>query len=538
MCASSAAPSAGWRLITRELGRAQRPGLAQDRVRHLQLADVVQQRGDGETAQARAAQAELLADLHGELRDAPGVLARRGVLDGEARQQARHPGAEQRLLLGDDVVDVDLRVQRARRRGAREVAHERRHDDDERAQLEHVPGPEADRPDRAQQVGRDGDGEPHEACRDGQVADAARELERAQRAQREHAVDQRVEPDDPPDQRAAARRGRPGRPRGRAGRAPPNASDRRDDADLQQHEVADVAELARPREQRGQDHGSAERHGERARDADRGGVLGLDQEAGRRQAVHREQRGDDREARADGGRAAVVPAHADDAEHHGQGGAHERRRRDGVEMHVRDGEGVAVVRQRAERHDRRQPDGDGSAGRGGEACDGSCARISAPAGCALEPRGRCGTRVHSREAYYDEGSLADGGRHGVHLGVRDRRPPRQDRRSDLRRGARRRALGGSGRTGGVRDPGDDGSRAGRRGDLHDGDARHAADRARRRARDRLHELGVRLRRRHLRRQRGARQAVARHRAGRRRGARDARRPAATRSTASARATRG
>ena len=48
---------------------------------------------------------------------------------------------------------------------------------------------------------------------------------------------------------------------------------------------------------------------------------------------------------------------------------------------------------------------------------------------------------------------------------------------------------------------------------------------------------VRLRRRHLRRQRGARQAVARHRPGRRRGARDARDAAATRSTASARATR-
>ena len=58
------------------------------------------------------------------------------------------------------------------------------------------------------------------------------------------------------------------------------------------------------------------------------------------------------------------------------------------------------------------------------------------------------------------------------------------------------------------------------------DARRPADRARRRARDRLHELRVRLRRRHLRRQRGARQAVARHRAGRRRGASRRARPTA------------
>ena len=86
-----------------ELRRRQRAGLAQDLVRHLQLADVVQQRGDRQAAQARAAQAELLADLDGELRDAARVLARRGVLDREAREQARHPGAEQRLLLGHDV---------------------------------------------------------------------------------------------------------------------------------------------------------------------------------------------------------------------------------------------------------------------------------------------------------------------------------------------------------------------------------------------------------------------------------------------------
>ncbi len=128
------------------------------------------------------------------------------------------PGAEQRLLLGDDVLDVDLRAQGARRRGAREIAHERRHDDDEGAQLEHVAGPEADRPDRAQQVRRHGDGEPHEPCRDRQVADAARELERAQRTQGQQAVDQRVDRRRSTTRAGSARRGRSGSPRGRAAR--------------------------------------------------------------------------------------------------------------------------------------------------------------------------------------------------------------------------------------------------------------------------------------------------------------------------------
>ena len=68
---------------------------------------------------------------------------------------------------------------------------------------------------------------------------------------------------------------------------------------------------------------------------------------------------------------------------------------------------------------------------------GSCAAIGT-AGAPLEPvRDARRVSIHSRGAYFDEGSLADGGRHGVHLGIRDRRPPRQGRRPDLRRGARR-----------------------------------------------------------------------------------------------------
>ena len=89
-------------------------------VGHLQLADVVQQRGDREGAQPLAAQTELPADLDGELGDASRVLARRGVLDREPGEQARDPGAEQLLLLGDDVVDVDVGEQRATASRARD----------------------------------------------------------------------------------------------------------------------------------------------------------------------------------------------------------------------------------------------------------------------------------------------------------------------------------------------------------------------------------------------------------------------------------
>ena len=46
-----------------ELGGRQRRCLPEDRFRHLQLADVVQQRGDRQRAQPLAAQTELPADL-------------------------------------------------------------------------------------------------------------------------------------------------------------------------------------------------------------------------------------------------------------------------------------------------------------------------------------------------------------------------------------------------------------------------------------------------------------------------------------------
>ena len=174
------------------------------------------------------------------------------------------------------------------------------------------------------------------------------------------------------------------------------------DADLQRHEVAHVAELARSREQCRQQHRAAERHRERARDADRGGVLALDQEAGRRQAVHGEQRGHDREARADGGRAPVVPAHAQHARASRPGprtGAPSPRRRRNARPGPRTRHGCApgAAARRARGRWRRRR----RLRRAG--LRGSWTTYRQSPGQRLRPRAGCAAAspVHSREAYYE-----------------------------------------------------------------------------------------------------------------------------------------
>ena len=114
----------------------------------------------------------------------------------------------------------------------------------------------------------------------------------------------------------------------------------------------------------------------------------------------------------------------------------------------------------------------------------------------------------------------------LHLGVRHRGAPRQDRRPDLgrrpRRGPHRRPDG----PGRLRDADHHGPGDGRRGDLHLDLRGHPVDRARDDPQDRLHPRQVRLRRRDLRRVRGPRRAEPGHRPGRR--TRPSRRAAARR----------
>ena len=305
--------------------------------------------------------------------------------------------------------------------------------------------------------------------------------------QREDAVDDRVGADDPPDQRAQRDRdARDGRRIEQRERSERHRGD--DHADLQVDEVADVTAATGPRQQRGQDDRAPERHRERAGHADGSVVPVLDEEARRGQAVHREQCRHDREARSDGGRAPVVAADAGNAEDDGEDGAQERCRRHRIEVHVRDVEGRRVVRHE-EGHDGRQADGDSGSGRGEDAYAVHPARIGTAHSRLERPSGTEWRLTYTPAGHIDEGSRADGGRHGVHVRIGHRGPSGQDRRSDLRRGA---GCGPDGRSDGasrVRDAGHDRPRPGRRRDHDDGDAGRPGDRRAASCGDRLHERG-------------------------------------------------
>ena len=81
----------------------ERAGLAEDVAGDGELADVVQQAADREVAQRRGREAERLADLHGQQRDAARVALGRAVVGAEADHQRAHPRAEVRLLGRDDL---------------------------------------------------------------------------------------------------------------------------------------------------------------------------------------------------------------------------------------------------------------------------------------------------------------------------------------------------------------------------------------------------------------------------------------------------
>ena len=128
----------------------------------------------------------------------------------------------------------------------------------------------------------------------------------------------------------------------------------------------------------------------------------------------------------------------------------------------------------------------------------------------------------------------------VHVRVRHRGPPRQDRRPDLRRRPRRGAARRPLRARGLRDAREHGPRRRVRRDLDHDLRRHPGRRARDDPQDRLHRRRPGLQRRLVRGHQRDRQAVARHRPGRRPGLRGAHRRLRRRrsSTSPARATRG
>ena len=98
------------------LGIGERPGLLQDRVRHRQLADVVEEAADGEVAESLGRQPELVADLCRAECDPARVLLRVRVLLGELDEERADVRPEKRLGLGDEVGAAEVSEQRPRAR--------------------------------------------------------------------------------------------------------------------------------------------------------------------------------------------------------------------------------------------------------------------------------------------------------------------------------------------------------------------------------------------------------------------------------------
>ncbi len=82
------------------LASGQPPGLGEDRLRHGDLADVMQQRGRGECVQFMPLEFESISDRQGQGLDAPQVFRRRRVVDGDRPgQRAADRAVDPRRLL-------------------------------------------------------------------------------------------------------------------------------------------------------------------------------------------------------------------------------------------------------------------------------------------------------------------------------------------------------------------------------------------------------------------------------------------------------
>ena len=90
----------------------QRGRLLQDRVRHRQLADVVQQGPDGQVAQSCRRQAEFLAHRHRAQRHLARVFGRVGVLLGQAGEQHPYRRPEEGIRRGHKLGRAEVAGQR------------------------------------------------------------------------------------------------------------------------------------------------------------------------------------------------------------------------------------------------------------------------------------------------------------------------------------------------------------------------------------------------------------------------------------------
>ena len=151
----------------------------------------MQQAAEGELAQPWRRQAELLSHLDRAQRDATRVLLGRDVLGRERHQQRAHVRAEEGLLVAHELDRAEVARERPRL-GAATAEVDRHGDRDARDpdQLEPVREPPAEVRVVLDQRRDEGRAEPDDADGDRQVARAAGEQERPQRASREDAEEE------------------------------------------------------------------------------------------------------------------------------------------------------------------------------------------------------------------------------------------------------------------------------------------------------------------------------------------------------------
>ena len=145
----------------------------------------MQEPAEREPAQPPPRQPERLADLHGEHRDAARVALGGDVLLRQAHEQRAYAGAEERLLLGDELGRAEVADQRARRDAAAQVQRRGQAERDHAGQLEHVAEVERELGEGNGQLRGERKREPGESGDREQVGRAARELPGAHRAQRD-----------------------------------------------------------------------------------------------------------------------------------------------------------------------------------------------------------------------------------------------------------------------------------------------------------------------------------------------------------------
>ena len=246
---------AGMRLDHRELLVGEPARLVQDPLGHLQLADVVEQPGHGQTAQRRRRQAHLHAHPHRQGSHPPRVLAGGGIAQLHGRGHAADVAAQQALLGLEQVAALHPAVEVVGGHLPSQVDRDRAGHRHEADRLQRVRRPEHQRPGVRQQVDHDRAAQPDQSHGDREIGAAAGQLVRDEGPARDpevhdadreqHEVHPRLHlaaaqagsaPDAParPRRTPAAPRGRPPgsvRPRGwrRCGRtvpAPPRPGSR------------------------------------------------------------------------------------------------------------------------------------------------------------------------------------------------------------------------------------------------------------------------------------------------------------------------